>query len=126
MAIRSSSLELLANGQAAYNECDFWTAHDIFEDCWRGEEGDLRLMLQGLIQVATGFHTAVIGRRPSGAVKLLRGGVEKLQRIPDGLGGFAVERFRGSVAQTLGDIERWRDGELTDFDVARIPKLENA
>src|SRR5512145_2639201 len=45
----------LERGVALFNDGSFFEAHDVWEDAWRESEGDVRLFLQGLIQIAAGF-----------------------------------------------------------------------
>jgi uncharacterized protein len=68
-------------GRSAFNRGQFFEAHELWEEVWRGLEGDPRTQLQGLIQVAAGLHH--LGRqRPRPAARLLKKGLEKLRPDP--------------------------------------------
>jgi Domain of unknown function (DUF309) len=56
----------------------FFEVHELLEPVWLQAEGAERLALQGLIQVAVGFHHAAHGNR-KGAISLLEEGVAKLR-----------------------------------------------
>jgi hypothetical protein len=55
----------------------FFEVHELLEPAWLRAEGSERLALQGLIQVAVGFHHAEHVNR-EGAISLLGEGVAKL------------------------------------------------
>ena len=39
-----------------FNECDFFEAHEVWEELWADIQGDSRKFYQGLIQVAVCLH----------------------------------------------------------------------
>src|SRR5215216_726083 len=39
-----------------FNACDFFEAHEVWEDLWKDYSGDLRLFYKGLIQAAVALH----------------------------------------------------------------------
>ncbi len=71
----------LAPGRAAFNRGEFFAAHELWEDVWRGLAGDERALAQGLIQIAAGLHHLQRGR-PRPAARLLARGATKLSRAP--------------------------------------------
>jgi len=71
----------LAPGRAAFNRGEFFAAHELWEDVWRGLAGDERALAQGLIQIAAGLHHLQRGR-PRPAARLLARGASKLSRAP--------------------------------------------
>jgi uncharacterized protein len=123
--LRPSIAAILAQGQALFNERRFWDAHDVWEEAWGFEDGDVRRMFRGLLQVTTGYHKAFVRRLPSGAVALLSAGLESLAPIPDGLGGLRLAEFRARVAPTLEEARRWQRGECGAVSLALVPTLES-
>ena len=75
----------LRRGAALFDEGRFWDAHEAWEEAWLEEDGEVRLLLQGLIQVAAGYHKATVQLQPNGCVKLLRSGLTKLEPLPPGI-----------------------------------------
>lgn len=65
--------------EALFNAHLFFEVHEILEPLWLAAEGDERELLQGLIQVAVGFHHAENDNR-RGALSLLSEGNAKLFR----------------------------------------------
>ena len=43
-------------GIAHFNVCDFYEAHEVWEDLWKDYQGPSRKFYQGLIQVAVCLH----------------------------------------------------------------------
>ncbi len=47
---------LYLQGVAYFNACEFFEAHEVWEDLWKSYSGDLRLFYKGLIQAAVALH----------------------------------------------------------------------
>lgn len=115
--------EALLQGQALFLAGDFYEAHEVWEDAWRFESGEVRLLLQGLVQMAGGFVKAIRDARPGGAVKLFEAALEKLDRLPDELAGVPVKEVRVELELAAGAARRWRDGHATRLE-ALPPRLD--
>jgi predicted metal-dependent hydrolase len=67
----------------ALNEFDrgqFFECHETLETIWRQTDGDFKILLQGMIQIAAGFHH-VQGKNRKGARRLLDKGLQKLNSL---------------------------------------------
>lgn len=116
-------MSALHRGAALFDQGRFWDAHEAWEEAWLREDGEVRLFLQGLIQVAAGYHKATVQLQPNGCVKLLRSGLDKLDPLPREYLGVALGRFLSQVQRTLAEARRWQSGELPTFPNHLIPKL---
>src|SRR5918996_432363 len=47
---------LYLKGIAYFNACEFFEAHEVWEELWKDYQGDLRLFYKGLIQAAVALH----------------------------------------------------------------------
>jgi predicted metal-dependent hydrolase len=47
---------LYLQGIAYFNACEFFEAHEVWEELWKDYRGDLRLFYKGLIQAAVALH----------------------------------------------------------------------
>ena len=47
---------LYLKGIAYFNACEFFEAHETWEELWKNYSGDLRLFYKGLIQAAVALH----------------------------------------------------------------------
>ena len=63
-----------------FNDADFFSAHDSFEELWIDCRTDERDFLQGLVQLSVGMFHLVSGNL-KGAVSQLRKSVEKLDKF---------------------------------------------
>jgi hypothetical protein len=109
-----------------FGEQLFFEVHEILEPPWRDAEGDDREILQGLIQVAVGFHHREDGNL-RGATSLLADGNAKLfAHVPEAFGidleslcrdveAFAIalrHRAAGDSSIELPPIPRWKSTPL--------------
>jgi uncharacterized protein len=108
--------ELLDEGRAAYNAGDFYQAHESWEEVWLTLDDPEHRWLQGLIQVATGFHKLVQGRE-SPATTLLERALAKLTDAPPSWEGLDVAAARDAARTMLSGLQR---GELPDPRGSRL------
>ena len=47
---------LYLKGVAYFNACEFFEAHEVWEELWKNYRGELRLFYKGLIQAAVALH----------------------------------------------------------------------
>jgi predicted metal-dependent hydrolase len=113
----------LESGRALFNARLFWEAHEAWEEAWMEEEGDARLFLQGLIQVAAGYYKAFVQKQPVGCVKLLGTGLDKLRPLDGTFGGIALSAFVTQVERTLVSAQAWQAGG-SPIDAREAPRLE--
>jgi predicted metal-dependent hydrolase len=126
LPLAPATVQALSRGAALFDAGLFWESHEAWEAAWLVEQGDARVLLQGLIQVAAGYHKATVQRQPSGCVKLLGAGLDKLRSVPDLLGGVPLSRLIPQVEATLRAAVRWREGEIAGLDRTQIPQLRLA
>lgn len=104
-----STRQALAEGARRFAEGRYFEAHEVWEDAWRVERGELRQLLQGLIQVAAGFHKGLSQRRPAGMARLLAAGLARLDGL-DGLGLVDLVALRADASAWLAAARSWADG----------------
>jgi uncharacterized protein len=101
--------EAFEKGARLFDEGAFWEAHEAWEERWRVESDEAeRRFLQGLIQIAAGFHKLLVIGSSESAARLLAKGLAKLTWLPPDLDLVA---FRDDVdacarALTAGRFER--------------------
>jgi predicted metal-dependent hydrolase len=110
----------VAEGMAQFNRGLFFECHDTLEDVWTGVRGPSRDFFQGLIQVAVGFYHLGNDNR-GGAATMLRRGLGRLSKYPDGYGGVELLRLRREVQEWL---ERVESGDATfPQSLEALPKV---
>lgn len=60
-------------GIRLFNECDFFEAHDFFEDLWMDCAYEERLFFQGLVQISVGCYHFISGNLKGAFSQLLKG-----------------------------------------------------
>ena len=116
----------LALGRALYNRGEHWESHEAWEQAWQDEEGEPRLLLQGLIQVAAAMHKALVQLQPASCVKLLGNALQKLEGLPPDAGGLDLEGFRAQARSAQSHAQSWSAGRAASFDRAFVPRLRLA
>ncbi len=73
----------ISDGIALFNESDFFSAHDFFEDIWMDADRDEKEFFQGLVQISVGSYHLICGNL-KGAKSQLTKGITKLKKYePD-------------------------------------------
>ena len=112
----------MALGQAAllFDGRLYFEVHELLEPYWLRAAGRERETLQGLIQVAVGFHHLGNGNG-AGARALLHDGAAKL--LGREIGGVAVDAFARAVVSTLDDVIRLGVDAPARFPWSSVPRF---
>jgi predicted metal-dependent hydrolase len=121
--LRPETRSALARGRVLYLAGRYFEAHEAWEEAWRVETGQVRALLQGLIQVAAGFVKGLRDARPAGAVKLFEAAEQRLSQFPEVFAGVALGPFRAELATATEAARRWRDGQARRLE-AGAPRLD--
>lgn len=93
--------QALAEGIRLFNTRKFFEAHEVLETVWLKAQGDERVFLHGLIQIAAAFHHH--GRNNlTGLRSLLEKGLKKLER-------FGAEKDGVNLDGLRKQLNAWRD-----------------
>ena len=98
----------------------YFEVHELLEPYWLRAAGGERETLQGLIQVAVGFHHLGNGNG-AGARALLHDGAAKL--LGRHIGRVAVDAFARAVVSTLDDVIRLGVDAPTRFSWSSVPRF---
>lgn len=96
---------LLHEGARLFNSGAFWESHEAWEAIWRARREAWRIYLQGLIQMAAGYHQ-LRRRIYHGTVKHLRNARQKLRQLPRDFLGIDNEALMHGMQQTLDEVQR--------------------
>lgn len=113
--------QVLDEATALFDARLHFEVHELLEPYWLRAQGDERQILQGLIQVAVGYHHLANGNLP-GARALLEEGSAKL--VDGDLGGFPLRGFALKVRQSLAAIDRLGTGGAGTFDWSLMPRFQ--
>ncbi|MCR8643908.1 DUF309 domain-containing protein [Paenibacillus sp. N1-5-1-14] len=93
---------------------DYYECHDVMEELWL-EEGR-KPLYQGLLQVAVGLYHHGNGN-VSGAIKLLRAAIEKLEPYADYILGIHLELLVQDASRYLHKLEGIDTAPFMPYDL---------
>jgi hypothetical protein len=105
-----------------FREGLYFEVHEVLEAVWLNEQGPVRDFLQGVIQVAAGFHH-LENRNLSGALSLLLGGTAKARRARPDRFGPEWEEFLARTEACRRAIESLGADAFNRFDRRMIPSM---
>ena len=94
---------LYLKGIEYFNECEFFEAHETWEELWTEYRGPLRLFYQGLIQAAVALHHFGNGNI-RGAKKVYVSSVNYLEPYRPACEGLDLEAFLAKYAECFQEI----------------------
>jgi hypothetical protein len=114
---------LLRAGAALFDRESYFEAHEAWEELWKGEEGDRRLLTHGLIQVAAAFVKWTRGE-PRGAARLIERGAEKLDGVREPGASQIARGVLASLEPWRAIFADWAAGRETASPPPPLPKLD--
>ena len=94
---------LYQQGIEYFNECEFFEAHEVWEDLWSEDHSESRTFYQGLIQAAVALHHFGNGNI-RGARKLYHSSSRYLEPFRPSYMGLDLDRFLGEFARCLAEV----------------------
>lgn len=112
--------QALAEAAALFDARLDFEVHELLEPLWMAAQRPAREALQGLIQVAVGYHHLAGGNVP-GARSLLAEGTTKL--LGQRLEGLDLDAFALAVRRTLETIDQLGAEASGKFDWSLVPRF---
>ena len=114
---------LYLQGIAYFNACEFFEAHEVWEDLWKSYTGDLRLFYKGLIQAAVALHHFGNGNI-RGARKVYRSSRGYLTAYRPGCMGLDLEEFLPKFDACFAEVDASQEEyPKIDVDPELIPEI---
>ncbi len=109
-----------------FNDCEFFEAHEVWEDLWADVQGEPRKFYQGLIQAAVCLHHFGNGNI-RGARKLFHSSRKYLEPYGPSYLGMDVERFLEQMAHCCAEVVA-SDEEFPNLEIdpEKIPEIHLA
>ena len=112
-------------GIELFNKRAFYEQHEEIEAEWHAEQGPIRRLYQGILQIGVGFHHACNGNY-RGAVALLTDGIAKTSEfVPEAL-GIDTGRLVDESRRCLDRIVAAGPDDIDGFDTGTIPTIRFA
>ena len=111
------------DGVRYFNECEFFEAHESWEDLWSEYQGPLRKFYQGLIQVAVCLHHFGNGNI-RGAKKLYHSSVGYLEPYRPHQDGVNLDQLLEELRSCCRDIlESEEEFPVIEIQADLIPEI---
>ena len=114
--------QLFFDGLQAYEEKDFFEAHELWEELWSEYYLDDKTFIQGLIQLAVSFVHLGNGNL-SGAKSLLNKSADKFSSYSGLHRGINIDKLKQQIVIIINEYEQLLTVE--GFDWTHIPELRN-
>lgn len=98
-----------------FNDGRYFECHEVLEELWRAEPSSLRLLYQGILQVAVGCYHLTVRHNRHGAVSKLRAGLKKLEQFPAVVDTVDLADLRKQVAGFLQEVEKMDDVQVAQY-----------
>jgi hypothetical protein len=116
--------EAFVSGVELFNCRAFFEAHEAWEALWKTEPLPRpKLVLQGLIQIAAGYHKYFAQKRPDVAARLLERGLSKLVSA-DAAAAWGLGEFAARVDASRLALMRVRSSGESCLTLDDVPKLD--
>jgi len=106
---------LYLQGIAYFNACEFFEAHEVWEDLWKSYSGELRLFYKGLIQAAVALHHFGNGNI-RGARKVYRSSRGYLEQYGPTCVGLNLETFLTEFDACFAEVAASQE-EFPDIEI---------
>ena len=113
----------LRKGALLFNHHLFFEVHEILEEQWKRESGEIRTFLQGLIQIAVAFHH-LRNNNFRGATALLHDGLAKVIPHQPTFLGIELVNFVARLEACQQEMRRRGPEHLHWFPSELIPPIE--
>ena len=114
--------ELFFAGLLAYEEKDFFEAHEMWEELWSEYYLDDKTFIQGLIQLAVSFVHLGNGNL-NGAKSLMKKSGDKFSSYSGLHRGINIDKLKQQIVIIINEYEQLLTVE--GFDWTHIPELRN-
>ncbi len=106
---------LVINGLELFNQGEYFEAHEVLEAAWRAEEGPVRELYRGILQISVAYYHLLRGNY-TGASKMFFRSRNWLRPFPDRCRGIDLARFRQDYAQVEEQLRRLGPEHIRHFD----------
>ncbi|QDS98561.1 DUF309 domain-containing protein [Adhaeretor mobilis] len=114
---------LYLKGIEYFNECDFFEAHEVWEELWTEYRGPDRKFYQGMIQVAVALHHFGNGNI-RGAKKVYDSSCKYLEEYRPSRQGLDLEAFLKQYENCFTDVlSSTEEFPKIDIDAETIPEI---
>ena len=102
-------------GFKLFNAGDYWHAHEALEEAWLAEQGEIRHLYRGILQVAVTYYH-ICRANYAGALKVYARSQRWLLPFTDECRGIQVGQLRADLDATMVMVKRLGPEHLAEFE----------
>lgn len=111
-----------AEGLRLFNAGEYFEAHEALEDAWNDEQGKIRELYRGILQIAVVYLHITRGNY-AGAVKVYARSQKWLKDWSAVCRGIQVEELRHNAEIAIHEVQRLGETNLGKFDVSLLKPI---
>jgi predicted metal-dependent hydrolase len=104
-------------GIELFNRREYFEAHEALETAWRAEQGPIRELYRGILQIAVAY-LHITRSNYQGAIKVYGRSQKWLRVWPETCRGIDVGGLQRDAARALAEVQRLGPHGLSAFDPA--------
>ena len=109
-------------GFSFFNRGEYWLAHEALEAAWLEEQGQIRHLYRGILQIGVAYYHIQHKNYP-GAVKVFMRSKRWLNPFPDICRGIDLKRLRNDADSARLEVLRLGPERLDEFDLSLLRPL---
>ncbi|HLG71371.1 MAG TPA: DUF309 domain-containing protein [Chloroflexota bacterium] len=113
----------LLAGIELFNAREFYQCHEVLEEIWLAEPGQIRTLYQGILQVGVAFYHLSRGNY-RGCTSLLETGITYLRAFLPACMGVDVQRLVDDSIHAYAELQWLGRERMAEFDGGLIPRIE--
>lgn len=112
-----------AEGLRLFNAGRYFEAHEALEEAWKEEEGSVRDLYRGILQIAV-VYLHIKRRNYSGAVKVYGRSQKWLKDWPEVCRGIEVGKLRRDAAAVMTEVTKLGLERISEFDPSLLKPVQ--
>jgi len=120
--LKSDLPEEVQRGIRLFNQAEFFAAHEALENAWRAEQGTVRFLYQGILQVGVGCYHIQRGNY-IGADHLLQRGLKLLDPFAPNPHGIDLALLIQEASQLKKFVERALKVPSEHYETPAFPQI---
>jgi predicted metal-dependent hydrolase len=110
-------------GVDLYNQGRYMESFHVFEESWRGSQGEKRSYFQGLLNLCGGMLKITVDGNQEGAVGLLGSSLQMLRAVDPDRVEIDLKKLLDEAEYCLDQVKLHNPAALTLFDREILPKI---
>ena len=113
----------ISKGISLFNDSDFFSAHDFFEDCWVECDREERLFFQGMVQISVGSYH-LLNENYKGCLSQYRKGTAKLKNFKPVYRNIDLQKLVDEIEILINFLSGENSRVVSKTIGGKIPKIE--